>query len=66
MDRGNVYIERGSLKIRRVNYSWDLINIKNMRARLEYRVKGGTDGDITYEEYQQAMMLLMKGGYVKV
>jgi hypothetical protein len=60
----NVYMIGGSLKIRRMKYSWNLRDITTIRIRLEYRIKDKTDEGITYQEYQECIVLLLKGGFI--
>lgn len=58
----NVYIDMyNDLRIKRAGYSWD-VNDKEVRKRLRIRL---LKKDITYQEYQEAITLLAKGGYIK-
>lgn len=62
----NVYIIDRNLKIRRLKYSWNLGNDRDIRIRLEYRVKDMSSEGITPKEYQDCIILLLKGGYIDV
>lgn len=57
----NVFIDRGYLHIKRKSYSWKLNNIRYTLGRLEYNV---ISKRITYIEYQECILLLLKGGLI--